>query len=119
MNSKNNNDISIVYLNIGSLPYHLEELRHFLISTNCYPEIICLAETKITETVNTEFHPELENYTYINVVSSSASGSVGAFIKNNIKYKVRQDLNFWQSRMFETLWLEIDINKNINAVGII
>ena len=61
MDTKHTTDISIVYLNIGSLPAHIDELRNFLFATNCYPTIIALAETKITETVNTYYNPSLDN----------------------------------------------------------
>ena len=119
MNAKTTDDISIIYLNIGSVPLHIDELQNFLVTTNCYPSIIALAETKITQTVNTEFHPHLENYTYLNVASSTHFGSVGVFIKKDINYAVRQDLNMWQSKMWETLWLEIDFNKTKNFIGVV
>ena len=57
MDTKNADDVSIVYLNIGSLRKHLDELQNFLCATNCYPTIIALSETKITETENTDYNP--------------------------------------------------------------
>ena len=121
MDTKNSDDISIVYLNIGSLPKHIDDLRNFLSATNCYPEIIALAETKITETENIDYNPKLENYTYKNVKSSTRAGSVGFFIKNNVINDVtfREDLNIWQSGMWETLWLQINFNKKINFIGVV
>ena len=118
MDAKHAEDISIIYLNIGSLPAHIDELQNFLFTSNCYPTIIALAETKITQTVNTEFHPHLDNYTYLNIASSISCGSVGVFIKN-INYTVRDDLNIWKSKMWETLWLEIDFNKTKNFIGVV
>ena len=121
MNTANSNDISIVYLNIGSLPKHLDELEHFLEKSNCYPSFIALAETAITETANIDFHPHLEGYTYENVKSSTKSGSVGIFIKNELLSccKIRYDLNMWHSKLFETIWLEVDFNKCRNFIGVI
>ena len=91
METKNADDVSIVYLNIGSLPKHIDELRNFLSATNCYPTIIVLSETKITEIENIDYNPSLENYTYKNIKSSTRSGSVGFFAKNDIIF--REDLN--------------------------
>ena len=120
MNSKDANDLSIIYLNIGSLPAHIDELQSFLHKTNCYPSIIALAETAITKTVNTEFNPHLDNYTYKNVESSTKCGSVGFFIKDDVKnFKFRPDLNIWQSEMWETLWLEIEFSKTKNFIGVV
>ena len=59
METTNEKDISIVYLNIGSLPAHIDELETYLEITNCYPSFIALAETKITETVNSLFLPNI------------------------------------------------------------
>ena len=99
MDTKNQNDISIVYLNIGSLPRHIDELQSFLFSTNCWPTIIALAETAITETVHTDYHPVLPNYTFKDIKSSIAHGSVGVFIKNEVidDVEICDDLNIWQS----------------------
>ena len=121
MNTKNKCDVSILYLNIGSVPAHIDELQSFLVATNCYPTIIALAETKITETVNTDYNPKLENYTYKNIKSSIYCGGVGFFIKNEIidNVKIRDDLNIWQSKMWETLWLEIEFNKTTNFIGLV
>ena len=119
MNTKNNGDISIVYLNIGSLPKHIDELQNFLSSANCYPSIIALAETKITDTVNSDFHPHLENYEYFNVPSSIYCGGVCVFIKSGVNYERRLDLEMWQSKMWETLWLEVDFNKTKNFIGVV
>ena len=112
--------MGISYLNIGSLPAHIDELQSFLHKTNCYPSIIALAETAITKTVNTEFNPHLDNYTYKNVESSTKCGSVGFFIKDDVKnFKFRPDLNIWQSEMWETLWLEIEFRKTKNFIGVV
>ena len=81
MDARHTEDVSIIYLNIGSLPAHIDELQNFLFTSNCYPTIIALAETKITQTVNTEFHPHLDSYMYLNIASSISGRSVGVFIK--------------------------------------
>ena len=121
METKNKTDISIVYLNIGSLPLHIDELQSFLFSTNCWPTIIALAETRITETDHSEYHPILPNYTYKGIKSSIRCGSVGVFIKDEIvdSVKIRDDLNIWQGKMWETIWLEIEFNKTTNFIGVV
>ena len=68
------------------IAYNYIHIQITLQTSNCYPTIIALEETKITQTVNTEFHPHLDNYTYLNIASSISGGSVGVFIKNNINY---------------------------------
>ena len=109
LNSCNQRDLSILYINIVSLPSNMNELLHFLSRFDKKPDIISLTETKITETNNTHFNPFLENYTFYNIRSKTHFGSIGMFIRDNLSCKLRPD--FTEKGLFEMLWFEISFNE--------
>ena len=64
VNKKTEKDISLFCWNIRSLPRRFDDLQYCLLRMNFTPDIICLSETKITTTVNSEYMPSIENYTF-------------------------------------------------------
>ena len=105
-------DLKLIYLNISSLNQNMDKLINLLAVTNFTPDIIALTETKITTTVNLDFHPILPNYTFFNTPSTTASGGAGIFIRNSLKFILRNDLSCSKDALFETIWVDIFSGKN-------
>ena len=55
LNASQERDLSVLYINIVSLPCNMTKLQNFLTKLDKKPDIICLSETKITEKCNTHF----------------------------------------------------------------
>jgi len=62
-----------------------------------------LSETRIKETSSIATLP---GYNFINKNSQTQAGGEGAYIKNNLKYLQRRDLQF-KMHGCESIWLEI------------
>ena len=73
------NDLSLIHLNISSLPANFNKLNDLLADLNLEPDVIALTETKITEVTNNDFCPTLDNYSFINIPSETKSGALVCF----------------------------------------
>ena len=62
--SKKGNEISILHVNIRSLPQNIDKLTNFLALLDEKIDVIGISETNITETVNTNFIAYLPHYTF-------------------------------------------------------
>ena len=105
------NDLSLIHLNISSLPANFNKLNDLLADLNLEPDVIALTETKITEVTNNDFCPTLDNYSFINIPSETKSGSVGVFLRDNLNYSLRKELCRSVKGQYETLWVDILSNS--------
>ena len=122
LNTARIGDLSVLYINIVSLPCNMNELHQFLSNFDAKPDIIALSETKITVNVNAHYHPYLENYKFFRIKSKSFAGGVGLFIRDTLTYDIRNDLNCSEYRQFEMLWVDIsssEPNSTKTTIGII
>ena len=104
---KHCNDLSLIHFNISSLPANFDKLINTLASLDVIPDIISLSETRMTDLVNLEFDPHLENYSFYNIPSKTRSGSVGVFLRNSLRFSIRSDLCASEIGLFETLWFDV------------
>ena len=97
------NDLSLLHCNIRSLYKNIDKLEEII--TPCWkpPDIIALSETRIKDT---SIEAALPGYNFINENPQPQAGDVGAYIKNNLKYRQRHDLQFKLCGC-EKLWLEL------------
>ena len=65
------NDLSIININIVSLPAKMHELQLFLSKLDKKPDMITLSDTKITEKSIIHYIPYLEKYSYFGVTSKT------------------------------------------------
>ena len=107
---KIDNDITIMSLNISSLPKHFNDLSTTLSLLNYNPDIIGLSETKITPKVNPYYNPYLDNYNFYQTQSSTKCGSVGVFINKSLVTEIREDLDISVPGLFETVWFDVQSN---------
>ena len=108
---------SIFHNNIVSLNNNLEKLvTHYLENLDFHFNIIGNTETKITHT-NQNFATKIPAYAFENVPTPLASGGVGLFIVENLKYTL---LEKEAHEAFQALWIEISFSKQKNVIcGII
>ena len=77
--------------------------------TKFSPDIIGLSETRITEKVNSYYHPHLPNYKYYpSPKSTTSAGSAGVFVKTSFVVTLRNDLDISVPGIFETFWFDIE-----------
>ena len=100
----------------------MNDLHHLLSDLDKKPDIIALSETKLTNKINTHYHPHLDNYTFFGTRSKSYFGGVGVFIRNTLTCNVRNDLNCSEYGLFEMLWFDslcIRRNAQKTTIGIV
>ena len=122
LNSSNESDLSVLYINIVSLPCNMTKLLNFLTKLDKKPDIICLSETKITEKCNTHFNPYINGYSFEKIKSKTHFGGVGVFIRNSLICTERTDLNCSEKGLFEMIWFDVSCNVNNaqkSTIGII
>ena len=64
VNNKNEGELTVMVVNISSLPLNIDYLTTTLRLLNFAPDIIGLTETRITETVYSYYKPHIDNYVY-------------------------------------------------------
>ena len=102
------NALTIMSLNINSIPRRINDLSIALHFWDFKPDIIGITETAITEKVNSYYMPFLEGYRYIpSPLSTKVKGSAGIFIKDFFDITLRKDLDISVPGIFETVWFDI------------
>ena len=115
---RNNNNLNVIQINCRGIKSKLDDLAELLSEIND-PDIVLLSETWLKD--GEERFIDIKNYKYKGVVRKhKKGGGVGILIKNNIKYRVRTDLNEKnQDNSFEHFFIEVKGNKyNIIAGSI-
>ena len=54
-------------------------------------------------------------YNFVSQPSHSDAAGVGFFIKENLKYTIREDLSM-SEKVYETLWIEIESDQEHNML---
>ncbi len=105
----NKSKLKIIHLNIHSLPDKFDRLKLLLISTNFKPDLILLCETYLNDK-NKHLY-QLNGYQFISKArTNKACGGVAMYIKNDINFKIRNDISPHEEGILESIIIEI-LNK--------
>jgi len=105
------NDFSVFYTNVVSLKCNLNNLENHLQSFDLHFDLVFVAEIRNTNIYN--ISNLIDGYNFIKQLPLTKKfGGVGIFINSDLKYKIRQDLNFTTVN-YESIFIEIsNANKN-------
>ncbi len=102
--------IKVIHLNIRSLAKKYDQLKLFLTNSNFEPDVILLCETHLNER-NDKMYP-LNNYQFIsNCRKEKKGGGVGIYIKNDLSFKIRDDIAINKECIYESIFIET-LNEN-------
>ena len=105
--------MSFLHMNISLLHFYFDELYALLSELNHSPDIIAIFEFRLKSSTQSIVKTDLENYCVACVehtpTESSNSGTL-SYIKNDISYKLRNDLKTYKATEIESIFTEI-INK--------
>lgn len=123
LNFNNNpkDNLSVICINMRSLVNSLNfaKLEAFLANLYFKPDIICITETWIQPSVSGAFN-NLAGYNFVsNCRKSSKGGGVGMYIKHSISYTVVEKLTIMQDKIFESIFVNIEIFGKIITCGTI
>ena len=110
-----NESFSIFHTNLRSLSAHLDELYLLLCSSKMTFDVIGISETR--EQVGKCFfnNVNLTGYAFYSQPSNSSAGGAGLYIRANLNYSIREDLNLLEDEL-ECIWVEIKNAKSPNIL---
>ena len=105
-----------MHLNISSLSYHHQELYSLLSSMNTKPKMIGISDSRLQISKQPINIISLPNYVYEHTPTESGKGGTLLYIDQNLKYKVRRDLNIYSKSLIESTSIEIMNTKQKNMI---
>ena len=109
-------EISFFYVNILSLPFHFDELYALLSELNHCPGIKAISESHLKSSTQSIIKINLENYYVEHPPTESSSGGTSFYIKNDISYKLRNDLKIFKRKKLESVFIEIISKTSKNTI---
>ena len=104
-------------MNIHSIQLHFEELKLMLQLLTFKFDIIALTETKIEKDKNPIIDICLEGYHKpVGTLTESTKGGVLIYVSNKLNFKPRYDLNIYESKKIESMFIEIINPKSANNI---
>ena len=115
-----NKDFSIFHTNICSLQGNFEKLHNLVANLEFKFSIIAVSETWTPESKKGQHEPHLDGYQpYCGIRGKTLKSGCIFYIRNHIKYKVRNDLNisyYDEDNEFQYYWTEILNDKKPNII---
>ncbi len=115
----NGSQISILHLNIHSVPSKLDELKTLLCklkTKNLTIDVILLCETFISD--SNKQSCKLENYDLISEHRKTLTkGGVAVYVHEKLKYIERKDLNIFEEGFFESCFIELVVQSKNIVIG--
>ena len=105
---------SLLHNNVRSLKRNLEDFQtHLLSQLDFNFSVMGITETKIRDNKISNFNPEVPGYNFEFVPTPLASGGVGMYIRNDLRYSVLEKCS---NIAFQALWVEIQISNGKNII---
>ena len=106
----NQNDLTVIHLNISSLALHIDKLKLF--------DIICISQSRITKNNSLTTNVNIPGCNFEHTPTESKAGDALMYILDKISNKLRNDLNIYCSKQLESVFIEILIwNKQNQLLG--
>ena len=97
-------------MNIPSLQYHIDDLRYLVEICPNKPKIIGITECRLRKDREVLSNIDLNDYSFEFTTTKSTNGGTLIYIQNDLRYKIRKDLNLYREK--ESTFIEI-IEPNI------
>ena len=114
---KNSKGLSLLHLNISSLPFHIDEFTNLLSELNSNFKIIGITETRLTTKKDPVNSIEIPNYNIEHTPTESDKGVAFLYIPKKINYKTRDDLKIYKKKLLESKFIEVLSGSNKNTIG--
>ena len=116
---KSNSMLSFFHLNISSLPFHYEEFSTILSENKLNFDVLGISESRLRLNTATLSSIQLPGYNLESTPTESTKGGTLLYIKSNFKYKRRNDLEIYKSKVLESTFIEINQQNKDMIVGCI
>ena len=116
----NENDLSIIHLNISPVPLHNNELKLLLSFFKVKFDIISRFESRIPKSNTLTTNIDIPGYSIEHTPVESKAGGYLLYISDKIPYKLRNDLNVYCPKQLESVFIEVLLsNKPGQTIGTI
>ena len=107
--------LSLMHFNISSLPYHFDELSELLNDLTIKFKIISITESRLRPEKYPLTDINLPNHNIEHMATKANKGGALLFISNELKYKLRNNLQIHKDKKLESIFIEA-ISKSLNNV---
>ena len=107
----------LFHANVASLNKHIDDLRHILSRLKYKFDVIGISEHKIRKDTVPSSNISIPGYdNFIFEPTETTHGGTGFYIKDNVDYIVRKDLQLNSPGDFESIFIEIQFSKKKNLI---
>ena len=110
-------ELFILHFNVCSLQKNIDNLITLLATFSETPDIIAISETKLTHG-QPFVNVDITGYDFIHCASITKAGGVGFYVKQNLSYKQKSDINI-NLNFVENMWIEVKTNNGPIVIGVI
>ena len=108
--------LSIAHLNISSLSFHLDNLKNLINSLDNRFDVIGISESRLRDQ-NDHLNVDLDNYRIVHCPTDSNKGGSLLYISNQLDFVERPDLQIYQAKDLESVFVEVKGIKKNYIVG--
>ena len=112
----NEKDLSVIHLNISSLPLHINELKNFISFFKYKFDIIYLSESRITKRNTLTTNIDISGYSIEHTPTESKAEGCLLYISDKIPYKLRNDLNVYCPKQLESVFIEVLLSNKPSQI---
>ena len=117
MKPDKSSSLGLMHVNIASLDAHIDDLRMALGRLKFSFDVIGISEHKIRENCEPANNIELTGYEkFIFEPTGTSHGGSGFYIKSDLDFKVRDDLNLNSPGNFEAMFIELILPGRKNLI---
>ena len=110
----NEQDLSILHVNISSLSAHKDNLRTFLKITKIESDVICISESRLSSKYSITTNIEIAGYNIEQTPTESTAGRALKYFSQNISYKPYRNLQIYFPEEIESIFFEVLIPNKQN-----
>ena len=113
---KHNNKMTLLHLNISSLPYHIDEFTELLSDLKINFKIIGITESRLTAKKDPINNINIPGYNIEHTPTKSDKGGALLYISTELNYKSRNDLKLYKDKNRESVFIEVLSKSDKNTV---
>ena len=113
---KHNNQMTLLHLNISSLPYHIDEFAELLSDLEINFKIIGITENRLTTKRDPMIDINIPGYSIEYTPTKSNKGEALLYISKDLNYKSRNNLKFYKDKNLKSVFIEVLSKSDKNTI---
>ena len=93
-----------IHMNISSLQYHIDDLNYLVENCPTKPKIIGITQCRLRKNRTVLSNIDLNDYSFESTTESTRGGNL-IHIQNDMRYKIRKDLNLYWEKEIESTFI--------------